>query len=348
MVPCGCLLGFLHLMKGAIRSMATSNARHSLRGLATRLAITPKWLATTPKWLATSLLMIFRRSDESNKDKIVKPSTNTDYEVEALVQKLIDEDKVHQNAIMDLALQFENSCTAKDDLRKAYEKFRIIPGPAGIVQQAKLLKERDIFLGWDGAVMSTQEYMQKVVEDVDEDDDFKSGPWISVTEYGYVKYYKKTVKNGQKRTRERMSDQEAKEIKAEADHASAFYSPLQLNHSQPNTTPTLFYKLRSVTEYVNANGGTVSGCLADIDNNLKKEKLDQVVAIIKSCSPNGYGDLTVNMKDLSGIIPGTVHYKVIDEGGYGKDITIGAAMILANLSHLDNVGNSGMQHNDQS
>ncbi|GKD82119.1 hypothetical protein Tco_1348958 [Tanacetum coccineum] len=34
--------------------------------------------------------------------------------------------------------------------------------------------------------------------------------------YGYVKYYKKTVKNGQRRTRERMSDQEAKEIKAEA------------------------------------------------------------------------------------------------------------------------------------
>ncbi|GJV43558.1 hypothetical protein Tco_1428094 [Tanacetum coccineum] len=47
---------------------------------------------------------------------------HTDYEVEALVQKLIDEDKVHQNAVLDLALQFENSCTAKDDLRKAYEK----------------------------------------------------------------------------------------------------------------------------------------------------------------------------------------------------------------------------------
>ncbi|GKA95953.1 zinc finger, CCHC-type containing protein [Tanacetum coccineum] len=37
-----------------------------------------------------------------------------------------------------------------------------------------------------------------------------------VHKYGYVKYYKKTVKNGQKQTRERMSDQEAKEIKAEA------------------------------------------------------------------------------------------------------------------------------------
>nr|GEU55056.1 hypothetical protein [Tanacetum cinerariifolium] len=49
---------------------------------------------------------------------------HTDSEVEALVQKLIDEDKGRQNAILDLALQFENSCNAKDDLRKAYEKGR--------------------------------------------------------------------------------------------------------------------------------------------------------------------------------------------------------------------------------
>ncbi|GJU92260.1 hypothetical protein Tco_1304683 [Tanacetum coccineum] len=47
---------------------------------------------------------------------------HTDSEIEALVQKLIDEDKGRQNAILDLALQFENSCTAKDDLRNAYEK----------------------------------------------------------------------------------------------------------------------------------------------------------------------------------------------------------------------------------
>ncbi|GKB34691.1 hypothetical protein Tco_0879633, partial [Tanacetum coccineum] len=54
---------------------------------------------------------------------------------------------------------------------------RIIPGPAGIVQAAKLLKQRDILLGLDEAVMSTQEYMKKVVEDVGEDEDFKSGVW---------------------------------------------------------------------------------------------------------------------------------------------------------------------------
>ncbi|GKF45831.1 hypothetical protein Tco_0135633, partial [Tanacetum coccineum] len=143
---------------------------------------------------------------------------------------------------------------------------RIIPGPASTIQPAKLLKERDILLGWDVAVMSTQEYMQKVVEDVGEDDDFKSGAWISAT------------------------------------------------------------------NYVTATGGTVTGCLGDINNFLKKGKLDQVVAIVKSCSPNVIGDLTVTMKDLSGTIPGTIHYKVIGDGGYGKDIIVGAAMILANVS----------------
>nr|GFC43595.1 hypothetical protein [Tanacetum cinerariifolium] len=77
----------------------------------------------------------------------------------------------------------------------------------------------DILLGWDGAVKSTQEYMKKIVEDVGEDDDFKSGSWVSAT------------------------------------------------------------------DYANANGGIVSGCLGDIKNFLNNGKLDQVVAIIKSCSP---------------------------------------------------------------
>ncbi|GJR72768.1 hypothetical protein Tco_0085133 [Tanacetum coccineum] len=34
---------------------------------------------------------------------------------------------VRQKAILDLALQFDNACTAKDDLRKAYKKCNDIP-----------------------------------------------------------------------------------------------------------------------------------------------------------------------------------------------------------------------------
>ncbi|GJW89563.1 transposase, MuDR, MULE transposase domain protein [Tanacetum coccineum] len=75
-----------------------------------------------------------------------------------------------------------------------------------------------------------------------------------------------------------------------------------------------------------------SKVVMDIDNLLKKGKLEQVVAIVKSCSPNALGDLNVTLKDLLGTIPGTINYKVLDVGGYGKDITVGAAMILANVS----------------
>nr|GFB99681.1 hypothetical protein [Tanacetum cinerariifolium] len=87
----------------------------------------------------------------------------------------------------------------------------------------------------------------------------------------------------------------------------------------------------SATNYVIAFGGTVTGCLGDIDNFLKKGKLKQVVAIVKSCYPNALGDLNVTLKDVSGTVHGTIHYKVFDVGSYEKDITVGAAMILANV-----------------
>nr|GEV27530.1 hypothetical protein [Tanacetum cinerariifolium] len=143
---------------------------------------------------------------------------------------------------------------------------RIIPGPAGIVQRAKLLKENVFILDSEEALMSTQEYMKRVVEDVGEDADFNSGSWVSAT------------------------------------------------------------------NYVIANGGTVTGCLGDIKTFLKKGKLEQVVAIVKSCSPNVLGDLNVTMKDLSGTVSGTIHHKVIGEVGYGNDIIVGAAMIIVNVS----------------
>ncbi|GKE00548.1 hypothetical protein Tco_1388531 [Tanacetum coccineum] len=92
---------------------------------------------------------------------------------------------------------------------------RIIPGPAGIVQVAKLRKQSDIHEGED-------------------DEDFKGESWVSAV------------------------------------------------------------------EFLNANGGgIVNGRLGDSENYLKDEKLEQVVAIIKSCTPNALSDLTMTLKDLS-------------------------------------------------
>ncbi|GJR10158.1 zf-CCHC domain-containing protein [Tanacetum coccineum] len=156
-----------------------------------------------------------------------------------------------------------SSSTRVESSPSTLNPVRIIPGPVCFIQQAKLLKENVFILDSDGTLMSTQKYMQKVVKDAGEDDDFKSGSWVSAT------------------------------------------------------------------NYVNANGDTVIGCLGDIKNFLKNEKLDQVVAIVKSCSPNVIGDLIVTMKDLSGTI---IYHKVISEGGYENNITVGAALILANVS----------------
>ncbi|GKC67960.1 hypothetical protein Tco_1100558 [Tanacetum coccineum] len=48
-------------------------------------------------------------------------------EIKALVEKLIDEDIVRPKAIMELAVQFDNASTAKEDLKKAYKKCNDIP-----------------------------------------------------------------------------------------------------------------------------------------------------------------------------------------------------------------------------
>nr|GEV90001.1 hypothetical protein [Tanacetum cinerariifolium] len=98
--------------------------------------------------------------------------------------------------------------------------------------KSRLLKEKVFILDPDEALISAQQYMDKVVEDFGDDDDFKSAAWVSAS------------------------------------------------------------------NYVNAFGGIVTGCLGDVYNFLKKRKLEQIVGIVKSCSPNMPGDLNVTLKDL--------------------------------------------------
>ncbi|GJX37748.1 hypothetical protein Tco_0251051 [Tanacetum coccineum] len=72
--------------------------------------------------------------------------------------------------------------------------------------------------------------------------------------------------------------------------------------------------------------------IPDVKKCLKNGKLEKVIAIIQSCYPNVLGDLTVILKDLSGIIFDTIHYKVLKEERFAKAITVGAALILHNVS----------------
>ncbi|KAG0497321.1 hypothetical protein HPP92_002012 [Vanilla planifolia] len=58
------------------------------------------------------------------------------------------------------------------------------------------------------------------------------------------------------------------------------------------------------------------------------ERIPQVVGIIKSCTPNGFGDLFVMLKDPTGTIDAVVHRKASLEEKIGGDISVGCILIL--------------------
>ncbi|PIA26572.1 hypothetical protein AQUCO_09100034v1 [Aquilegia coerulea] len=68
------------------------------------------------------------------------------------------------------------------------------------------------------------------------------------------------------------------------------------------------------------------GSIKNHGNNV--DRLPQVVAIVKSCSPNGLGDLIVTLKDPTGTVGANIHRKVLVKSGVGKDITVGSVLVL--------------------
>ncbi|GKA05486.1 copia protein [Tanacetum coccineum] len=176
----------------------------------------------------------------------------------------IDDSDLQLSAPLSLSNISNTSFSQTQEMDNVEEKTtRIrIPGPAGIFQTDRIQKLRNF------KDDPTQEYIRKRnFDDVSEDDDFQSSPWVKALEF--------------------MNDRE--EI-----------------------------------------GG---GCFGDIESYLKKGKLEIVVAIITSCKPNVLGDMNVTLKDPSGTTSGTIHYKVLSsEDGYAKDIKVGSALILRNVS----------------
>ncbi|GKC61008.1 hypothetical protein Tco_1088606, partial [Tanacetum coccineum] len=55
----------------------------------------------------------------------------------------IEEDKVRQLVIMNLSVEYNNACTAKDELRNAYEKCTDIPQEKRVLINTFLKQESD-------------------------------------------------------------------------------------------------------------------------------------------------------------------------------------------------------------
>ncbi|GJS23056.1 reverse transcriptase domain-containing protein [Tanacetum coccineum] len=88
----------------------------------------------------------------------------------------------------------------------------------------------------------------------------------------------------------------------------------------------------SAIVYLHGEGVMASGCLGDMKKYCKNGKLELVVGIVMSCTPNSLGDMTITLKDPSGIMGGTIYYKVFkQEDGYAKSIKVGSVLILRNV-----------------
>ena len=85
-------------------------------------------------------------------------------------------------------------------------------------------------------------------------------------------------------------------------------------------------------EYMKSDEGIMIGYFGDVKKFIKKGKLEKVVGIIKSCTPNVLGDLTVTLKDMSGLMSGTIHHKVLNDERFEKRMVVGSVLILHNVS----------------
>lgn len=84
----------------------------------------------------------------------------------------------------------ENTRTQKNVSNKSFvvekndsQPVRIIPGPAGIVQSAKLLKTQLIRDGVEDFQTPTQAFIIKSDEELDQNECFTHGPWVGAVDY---------------------------------------------------------------------------------------------------------------------------------------------------------------------
>ncbi|KAK9106048.1 hypothetical protein Scep_022892 [Stephania cephalantha] len=82
-------------------------------------------------------------------------------------------------------------------------------------------------------------------------------------------------------------------------------------------------------EFVGRIGGFANSPLNSIKgSSMGTDRLDQVVAVVKSCAPNGFGDLIVTLKDPTGTVGASIHRNVVTGSDFGKDISVGCVLIL--------------------
>ncbi|KAJ4713535.1 Nuclear localized protein [Melia azedarach] len=84
--------------------------------------------------------------------------------------------------------------------------------------------------------------------------------------------------------------------------------------------------------WVGSDGVAIGTPLSEIKNGINTNKVSQIVAIVKSSTSNGLGDVMVTLKDPTGTIDASIHRRIFTEAESGKDISVGAVLILQKVA----------------
>ncbi|GAB2222022.1 hypothetical protein Droror1_Dr00013219 [Drosera rotundifolia] len=88
----------------------------------------------------------------------------------------------------------------------------------------------------------------------------------------------------------------------------------------------------SAIDFLQQEGVANRTPLSEVKKHVDACKIDQVVAIVKSCSPNGFGGFMVTLKDPSDTIGASIHRKVMNPKEFCRDIKVGSVLILQKVA----------------
>ncbi|XP_058107914.1 uncharacterized protein LOC131251297 isoform X2 [Magnolia sinica] len=193
--------------------------------------------------------------------------------------------------------QPENPTTAEQRPSPDVDRaYHLIPGPAGSIQAAMRRRTTGI------------ENCCPMPDYEEEDGDFKRNPWLCALDF-IVQLL----------------------------HFSSLSFIICLKTARLGLSTAPWDPLVQTTTQVQFFSGldSKSPLPHSIKTSKSMDRVPQVVGIIKSCTPNGRGDLIVTLKDPTGTMDASIHRKVLAESKFASDISIGSVIILQQIFSKD-------------
>uniref|UniRef100_A0A7N0UHZ7 Homologous recombination OB-fold protein OB-fold domain-containing protein n=1 Tax=Kalanchoe fedtschenkoi TaxID=63787 RepID=A0A7N0UHZ7_KALFE len=83
--------------------------------------------------------------------------------------------------------------------------------------------------------------------------------------------------------------------------------------------------------WVAAIGSTTTSTPLGSINNSPTQRLSMVVAMVTTCTPNGFGDLMATLKDPTATLSASIHRNVFTDRNHARDLDVGAVLVLQNV-----------------